>query len=329
MQGQQVVWTQKGVAETQAFDVPAPKEMEVVVRTHATLISPGTERAFFLGAPGAACEFPVRGPGYSNVGEIIQLGAGVEGLRVGQRVASGTGHSSHVVVEAVHCLPLADALADDEAVFFNLVTIALQAVRKARIELGEPAVVIGAGLIGLFAMQLAKLNGALPVGIVDKDEGRAAFAKKFGADFTLVLNERLPGAIQQACAPTGPAVVFEATGFPQPIVLAFQLAKRHGRVVLLGSTRGEVEQVNFYRDVHQKGITVIGAHNSTRPKQDSAPGWWSMADDWRIALKLLEARRLPVQPLITHRFAAKDAPKAYGILAKGDPSAQAMILDWG
>ena len=76
----------------------------------------------------------------------------------------------------------------------------------------------------------------------------------------------------------GPAVVIVATGYPDAIVSAFALAKQGGRVVLLGSTRGETDHVNFYRDVHKKGLVIIGAHDSTRPSLDSAAGWWTLSD---------------------------------------------------
>jgi threonine dehydrogenase-like Zn-dependent dehydrogenase len=328
MQARQVVWVQKGVAEVQWFKLPPLKEGEVLVRTHVSLISPGTERAFFLAMPNAVPEFPVRGPGYSNVGEIMAVGPKAQGLKIGQRVAAAAGHSSHYNIEASQCHLLPDGLSEEDAVFFNLIVIAMQGVRKARIELGEPVVIIGAGIIGLLVLQLAKLQGALPVVVVDKDVGRASFARKLGADATFGLGDRLPGEINRVCPPNGPAVVIEATGFPQPIVLAFQLARRFGRVILLGSTRGETEKVNFYRDVHQKGLTVIGAHNSTRPKQDSHPGWWSMADDFRTGFRLLELKRLNLAALSVPRFAAKDAARAYDHLAKGDLNAHAMMLDW-
>jgi len=322
------MWPAKGVAEFSACEVNAPKENEVLVRTRVTLISPGTERAFFLGAPGAAYPFPWPAFGYSNVGEVIEVGSAVEGLKVGQRVACGTGHCSHFTIEPGACLPIADSVSDEEAVFFNMITIALQGMRKARVEIGEPVVVIGAGMIGLLAMRLAKLQGALPAVIVDRDEFRVEFAKKFGADVALINGEKLVEQIQAACAPTGAAVVIEATGFPEPILTALLVAKRFGRVVLLGSTRGEVNGVDFYRDVHRKGLTIIGAHNGARPQTDAAGGWWPMADDFRTSLRLLESKRLDVLPLITHRFAAKDAAQAYELLAQSAPAAQAMLLNW-
>jgi threonine dehydrogenase-like Zn-dependent dehydrogenase len=80
-------------------------------------------------------------------------------------------------------------LSDEEAVFFRLIAIALQGVRKAHIELGESVVVLGLGLIGLLALQLAKLSGGLPVIGVDLSETRLDFARKVGADVALLSDD--------------------------------------------------------------------------------------------------------------------------------------------
>ena len=100
MQGSQVVWPAKAVAAVEPLPVPTPKDNEALVRTRVTLISQGTERAWFLGLPGTVFPFPGPAYGYSNVGEVIALGAQVSGLRVGQRVASGAGHLSHFAMDA-------------------------------------------------------------------------------------------------------------------------------------------------------------------------------------------------------------------------------------
>ena len=73
----------------------------------------------------------------------------------------------------------------EEAVFFNLGAIALQGVRKARIELGEATLVLGQGLIGLLAVQLSKLSGAIPVIAADLTDSRLERSKSMGADFAL------------------------------------------------------------------------------------------------------------------------------------------------
>jgi 2-desacetyl-2-hydroxyethyl bacteriochlorophyllide A dehydrogenase len=327
MQSQRVIFADRGVARLETFDPPQPAANELLIRTRVSLISPGTERAFFLGMPNTSQKYP-QPTGYSNIGQVVALGADVRGWRVGERVASAAHHASHAAIDADACQPVPDAVDDDAAAFFQLAAIALQGVRKARIELGEPVAVIGAGLIGLLALQLARLQGALPAMSVDLDARRLAFAELVGADATLPADDDLLDSLQNVCQAAGAAVVIEATGHPEAIPTAFELAQPGGRVVLLGSTRGETEFVNFYRDVHRKGLTVIGAHNITRPARDSAPGWWTLADDQRVALKLLALGRLAVQPLITDRFPWRDAVQAYELLKRPKPETLGMLLDW-
>lgn len=327
MQSQRVIFADRGVARLEAFDVPRPAAHELLIRTRVSLISPGTERAFFLGMPNTSQKYP-QATGYSNIGEVVAVGADVRGWQVGQRVASAAHHASFATEDATACQPVPDDVSDDAAAFFQLAAIALQGVRKARIELGEPVAVIGAGLIGLLALQLARLQGGLPAISVDLDARRLAFAQKVGADATLAADDNLTDALQTVCEAAGAPVVIEATGHPEAIPTAFDLAQPGGRVVLLGSTRGETEFVNFYRDVHRKGLMVIGAHNITRPARDSAPGWWTLADDQRVVLKLLALGRLAVQPLITERFDWQDAVQAYELLKHPKPETLGMLLDW-
>lgn len=339
---QKVVFSAPGVAHLECTELPAPQAGQVLVRTRATLISPGTERAFFLGLPNTTQEYP-QFTGYSNIGEIAACGPDVADYPLGMRVASASHHAQYAIVDADKCLSLpktstagslSDETSSDEAssdeivTFFNLTSIALQGVRKARIELGESVVVIGAGLIGLLAIQLAKLSGALPVIAVDLDTRRLQFARTVGADATVQANEDATHQVAALCGSEGATTVIEATGNPQAILTAFSLASKHGRVILLGSTRGETEQVNFYRDIHKKGITVIGAHDIARPQFESSPAWWTQHDDQQIALKLLTQGRLSVTPLITHRFAWQDAARAYDLLKMRKPEALGIILNW-
>jgi len=301
------------------FTPPSPQAGEVLIQTRTSLVSPGTERAFYLALPNTNANYPLY-PGYSNIGKVIALGTGVEGLQVGDRVASTTPHASQVVAPAAKCVLVPAGLSDDEAAFFNLIAIAMQGVHKARIELGEKVLVIGAGMIGLFAMQLARQSGGLPVLIVDQDAQRLQIAQTLGADVTAP-----PDAPD---LPNSAAVVIEATGAAAAVVLAFQSAAPRGRVILLGSSRGETDGVNFYRDVHRKGISIIGAHEITRPQYEDSPGWWTQTAEHRIALELLARGRLQVQPLITHHFNWQDFSHAYDLLASWDSLAMGMVIHW-
>ncbi len=323
----QVQFVEQGIAEVQECGMPEAGPGELLIRARVSLISPGTERAFLLGLANTLPQYP-QSTGYSHIGEIVAVGAGVEGWRAGDRVASQAHHRMYATAAAQLCSRVPGGLKDERAVFFRLISIAMQAVRKARIELGEPVAVIGCGLIGLLAMQLARLNGGLPVASIDKDADRLAFAELLSADAVLPAGEGLKTALREQFRDEEPAVVFEATGHPEAIPAAFDLARFGGRVVLLGSTRGETEAVNFYRDVHKKGLTVLGAHESARPRHDSAPGWWTHQADQATALKLLAAGRVVVDPLTTHRFAWRDAAAAYDTLARWEPGMLGTILDW-
>lgn len=328
MKGKYVRWPERGMADLAEEEIRAPKADEVVIRAEVSLISPGTERAFLLGLPNATSAYPSR-CGYNHVGQVIEAGSAVSKLKVGQRVASAANHAEYVIVPEGKALPLPEGLSSRKAVFFNMLAIALQGVRKARVELGDSVLVIGQGLIGNLALQLAKLSGGFPAIAMDTEPKRLDLARKCGADE--ILDSTVHGHEERLLGCTrgrGPSVVIEATGHPEPVNLAFRLAAPLGRVVLLASTRGETPKVNFYRDVHKKGLVVLGAHASIRPQQDSTPGFWKWEDDARLLLDLLDADRLAIDPLISHEFDAAEASKAYQLLVQWDPGLMGALLFW-
>lgn len=328
MKGKRVLWPERGKVILDEEEIQPPGPGEALIRTLVSLISPGTERAFLLSLPNTSDHFPTT-CGYNNVGEVIEVGPGVSGVRPGERVATGAHHAQFVRVRAEDAIPVPAGLSPREAAFFNMIAIAMQGVRKARIELGDSALVIGQGLIGNLALQLARLSGGFPMIGMDTDAGRLELSRRCGADF--VLDSTDQGAdekLKNWTSGRGPSVVIEATGHPAPINTAFQLAARLGRVVLLASTRGETEHVNFYRDVHRKGLTILGAHNSIRPARDSGPAFWTWHEDARLSLALVASGRLQIGPLITHELDAMEAPRAYNLLVQWHPGLMGALLLW-
>ncbi len=325
--GQRAVVTAAGQVGLESFDPPPPQTGQVLLRALTTLISPGTERAFFLNLDNTNATYPFY-PGYSFVGTVEASGAEVTGLQVGDRVICPAGHGSHALVDARVCLPVSPELLAEEAVFFNLLAIAMQGVRKARIELGESVAVLGAGVVGVLAMRLAQLSGGLPVIGIDLDAQRLALARRIGADDILVSSDGLVDDLRALLGSAGANVVIEATGASPLVVTAFQLAAEKGRVVLLGSTRGDTERVNFYRDVHRKGLHIIGAHEITRPRHENSPGYWTQISEHKVCLELLARRRVDVAPLITHRYNWLEFPNAYAHLAEWDKRAQGILIEW-
>jgi 2-desacetyl-2-hydroxyethyl bacteriochlorophyllide A dehydrogenase len=314
-----VIWPAAGQVEIEERELPEPGPGELLLEAEHTLISPGTERAFLLNLPNTSGKYPQR-PGYNFAGRVAAVGQQVEGFGSGQRVVAAAPHAAHALVRAGQVCALPDRVPYTEAVFFNMGTIALQGVRRARIELGEGVAVIGQGLVGLLALKFARLQGAAPLIAVDPVERRLAQSRACGADLALT-----PQQTQELAEL--PQVVIEATGAPDPINSAFQLARPGGRVVLLASTRGET-QVNFYRDVHRKGLSVLGAHNNARPGLESHQGLWTWMDDCRAVLRLMELGRLGVEELITHRVKAGEAARAYALLKEWDPGLLGVVLEW-
>jgi len=329
MKGQRVIWPSRANVDIEEFELPTIPDDEVLVASECTLISPGTERAFLLGLPNARGGYPSR-PGYSNIGKVIEVGKNVNQDLLGKRFASTHGHTSHFIANPGRLLKVESTdVPAEEVVFYNLSAIALQGVRKARIELGESTLVIGQGLIGLLALQLSKLSGAVPVIAADLTDSRLELSKEIGADYTFNPEDKdFSDQLANATMNKGPTVVIEATGHPDAITTALHAAGWGARLVLLASTRGETPHVNFYRDVHKKGLIITGSHNPIRPRQESSPNFWTSEDDCRLMITLISQKRFNVTPLISHRFSGQDAPKAYQLLMEWNPGLLGVVLQW-
>jgi threonine dehydrogenase-like Zn-dependent dehydrogenase len=326
MEGLRVIFRAPKLVEVEGFKVEPPKPGRLLVRTVCSLISPGTETAFLMALENTSQVFP-QYPGYSNIGIVEEVGEGVQGFKPGDLVASPSNHASHVYPKAEESFKVPEALSPREASFFNLGIIALQGVRKSRVELGEPAVVLGLGLVGQMASQLLRLDGAMPVIAIDQLDNRVMMAKRLGADYAIISKVDAEEEVKKVTEGKGAGVVIEATGHPEAIGTAFKLASMRGRVVLLGSTRG-LSTVNFYRDVHRKGLFVIGAHNSIRPLYESSEGYWTRMDDGKTIFRLMAKGMLSCGALISRVVKAEDAPLAYRLLMEEKDKILGVLLDW-
>jgi len=327
MKGIRVVFRRPGIVELEEYDVKPPRSGEVLVKTLYTLISPGTELAFLYALPNTPRKFPMVA-GYSNVGVIEELGRGVSGLEVGQAVVSWSPHASYVTVSTEKVFSVPEDLSLEEASFFALGAICLQGVRKGGVEIGESALVIGLGLVGQLTAQLLRLSGAVPVIGLDLYEGRLKLARKLGADYVFNPSKvDVEKEILRLTEGKGASLTIEASGSPEAVNLAFRLTRKLGRVVLLGSSRGETT-VNFYRDIHRRGLHVIGAHVSTVPEVESFRYYWTLKDEIKTFFKLLKMRSLNVKDLISVKLSFRDAGEAYELLRKEKDRVIGVLLDW-
>jgi threonine dehydrogenase-like Zn-dependent dehydrogenase len=123
-------------------------------------------------------------------------------------------------------------------------------------------------------------------------------------------------------------VVIESTGYPDAVGVAFQAARPFGRVILLGSTRGD-STVNFYRDVHRPGLTIIGAHAMLSiPKVESRPGFWTWGEEAQCIMGFLSKGRLDVKGLITDRIVPAQVEETYRRIVDWNPDILGCIIRW-
>lgn len=323
--------------QVEEFELPVrPGAGEVFVETECTLVSSGTEIANYLGittqrvALGADWRERPYYPGYSLVGQVLAVGKGVDAVEVGDRVACGAPHASHAAVGVERLVRVPEALSSEQAAWSTLIAIVLNAVRMAPIQLGDSVAVVGLGPIGQLAAQLTRLAGGRPVVGFDRIERRRQIAVECGAGAALDLE---PGKADPASRVVAASedcfdFVFEATGSPSAFSPALGLVAPGGLVVLLGSTRGLVEAFDPYRDVHLKGVTIVGAHANTAPTVSTRRDRWTERENRRLGLSLVAEGSLRVSPLVSHRHAVADAPEVFAQLAADRSPYLGVLISW-
>jgi 2-desacetyl-2-hydroxyethyl bacteriochlorophyllide A dehydrogenase len=316
-------------------ELPAePPPGGILARAAVTAVSAGTEIANYEGRTaqrGPDSTEPYH-PGYSFAGTVLAVGDGVTRFAAGDRICGPLQHASHAIEARPERLAritrIPDGVAFEDAALTQIGCIVLNAVRMARIELGDRVAVVGSGLIGLLATRLAALSGGRSVTALDLLPARVKLARRFGAEAALEPDD--PGTPDELArmAPDGFDVVFEATGAPAAVSSALRLAARGGRVVLLGSTRGLVTDFDPYADVHVKGATLLGAHVSTTPVAPTLRDRWTEAANRAFLLDLMASGTLTVGALISHRVAPEQAPEAFAALAARPADHLGVIIEW-
>jgi len=308
---------------------------QILVEARTTAISAGTEVANYRGITTQRQGVtdwranPYR-PGYSLAGIVKAVAPGVEKFKVGDRVCGWGPHASLAWVEADRFELVPDEVGFDDAAMTSLCTIVLNGIRLAHLQLGESVAVVGAGLIGQLALQFARMSGARPVVSVDPIEPRRKLALDCGADAAVD-----PSAadarkrVDELTGGQGFDVVFEATGSPDAFNPAIKLVRRQGRMVALGSTRGIVSEFDLYGDLHLRGVTLIGAHMTTAPEQETPYNRWTAGNNRKLALRLIRDEELRLNRLVSHRATADEAPGLFDRLANSREQYYGVLLRWG
>lgn len=336
MKTKQIVFTKPYTAELLEVECLPPKENEVSVCLEYSAISAGTEKANYIGlrngadiAEDAEAVFP-RTVGYSAAGIVTDVGDGVKDIAVGDRVAVYWGkHKKNITVSRNNVIRLPDEVSTKEASMALISTFPLAAIRKTRLEIGESALVMGLGILGIFAVQELKTAGAYPIIAADPIEERRELALKMGADYALdPTDSDFVNAVKRL-TDRGVNVCIEVTGLGIGLIQALDCMKRMGRVALLGCTRSSKFEIDYYGKVHGRGISLIGAHTMARPKNESSAGLWTDADDLRAVLNLIKGKRLNFKDMISEICSPADAQAVYDRLVNEKNFPIGVLFDWG
>jgi predicted dehydrogenase/threonine dehydrogenase-like Zn-dependent dehydrogenase len=267
--------------------------------------------------------------GYCNVGRVLEVGRGVEGFSLGDRVASNGKHAEIVSVPKNLCARIPDEVTDEQAAFTVVAAIGLQGIRLANPTLGEGVVVTGLGLIGLLTVQMLRAQGCRVLGI-DFDPVRLGLARQLGAE---TVN---PGAGEDVLAAAAAfsrgrgvdaVIITAATRSNEPVSQAARMCRKRGRIVLVGVAGLELSRAEFF----EKELTfqVSCSYGPGRYDPDYEEGGhdypeafvrWTEQRNFEAVLDLMAAGALDVQPLVSHRFELERAEEAYALLASGEPS---------
>lgn len=333
MKVNQIVFTKPCVAEFLEKEIEAPKAGEMQVRLAVSTISSGTERANLVGDPNigpnsaGAVVFP-RILGYSSSGVVEAVGEGVTDFKTGDRVAmSWTTHTQVLNINQDCVYKLPDNVSFNDGALLHISIFPLAAIRKCHLEIGESAIVMGMGVLGLIAIPLLKAAGAVPIIAVDPIPEKREKALAVGADYALDPYAEDFAKTVKELTNGGAKVGIEVTGVGAGLDGILDCMARFGRVALLGCTRNKEFTIDYYRKVHGPGITLVGAHTQARPNYESHNGWWTQRDDINAVMKLTEMGRIRLSDIIDEIHSPLEAPEVYRRLAT-EKSFPMVQFDW-
>ena len=335
----------EGTGKMSLIEAPTPEAGpgEVVVRVRAVGIC-GSDVHGFKGQSGKRRQ-PGLIMGHEAAGEVYEVGQGVSRWKPGDRVSidptapcgqcvtcsRGWQHlcphmtvigssmrsfkhgamCEYVALRESQLYRLPDNLSYAEGAMLDPVGNALHIFNRAPSEIGETVVIFGAGVIGLMAVQVAKLRGAGKVIAVDIAPSRLELARQLGADVLIHSGESDPvEVIRRETEGMGADVLAEAVGLPITYDWAVQAARPRGTVLALGF---HVDYIPIpIQPLLFKEVTLIGNTGFSIEQQTS--------------LDVMSAGKIDVKPIITHEMDLSDVQQAFDMLASGSSEAIKIVL---
>ncbi|MBD5656407.1 MAG: NAD(P)-dependent alcohol dehydrogenase [Candidatus Eremiobacteraeota bacterium] len=321
------VLERQNVMTMQERQRPVPGPLDVLVRVHRVGVCGSDVHYYTHGRIGS---YVVEKPiilGHEMAGIIEDVGSGVDRKRIGERVAVEPGVpdrtcewcrrgrynlcpnvvfmatppydgalADYVISPSDFAYTLPDNVSLDEGSLMEPLSVAVYAIHRSGIKAGESVAVFGAGPIGLVTVQVARAAGAGVITVIDLEPGRLATAKRLGATTTIdAKNQNAVDTLLESTGGRGVDIVFECAGSPRTARDAVRIAKRGGKVVMIGLPPED----NFpYPLVHamSREIDIFTV--------------FRYANVYPSAIALVAEGRIDTKSLITHHFPLEKAEDA-------------------
>jgi 2-desacetyl-2-hydroxyethyl bacteriochlorophyllide A dehydrogenase len=324
-----LIFTAPRCTELRAEEIPALDEGQVLVRTISSAISPGTELLLYRGdaprdmaadsslaALGGGLAFPLK-YGYSCVGAIEALGPGVSAEWLGRRVFAFNPHEDCFVASVADLHPIPDDVATDDALFLPNMESAVNFVMDARPWIGERAIVVGQGVVGLLTTALlARMPLASLVGI-ERLAFRREWCLRMGA-------QRAIDPADVASIAESADVTFELSGAPAALDVALAATGFAGRVILGSWYGAKPVHVDLGGRFHRSRIRIEASQVSTLAPEFSAR--WTKERRLDVAWRML--REVRPSRMITLRLPFAQATQGHRMLDERPAENLQVVFDY-
>jgi predicted dehydrogenase/threonine dehydrogenase-like Zn-dependent dehydrogenase len=346
--------------------VPKIKSGHVLIKTHRSLVSLGTEKmlvnfgkANYLDKarqqpekvkmvldkikadglqPTLEAVFRKLGEplplGYCNAGEVIGVGKGVTHVKVGDRVVSNGNHAEVVNVPKNLVAKIPDGVSFEQASFTVIGAIALQGIRLVNPTFGETVVVTGLGLIGLIAAQLLRANGCKVVGL-DFDQKKVDLAQSWGIESYNVGGADPVQIVEGLTNGNGADAVLitASTKSDEVIAQAAQMSRKRGRIVLVGVIGLDIKRSDFYEKELSFQVSCSYGPGRYDPYYEEkgndyplAYVRWTEQRNFEAILHAISIGTLKLDQLVTERVALDDFGAIYNNM--NNPDSIASVIEY-
>lgn len=345
--GKVVLFTELRTIGFDEYDDRPLGPAEVRLRTLYSGISAGTEltayrgsnpyihkqwdaerKLFVSGEETTSQRYPMSGWGYEEVGEVVEAGSDVEGVRIGDIVFGTWGHRTQHIVGQEYAREriLPPGLDPALGIFSQIGAIALNGVHDARIRIGETVAVFGLGVPGQIVAQLAKRSGATVIG-VDLFERRLAVATEVGA-IDEAIDARNGSSAERIKALTGNRgadVSIEVSGSTVALGEAIRATAYSAKVVAMGFFQGEASALYLGEEFHHNRVNIVGSQIfGVDPELTYR---WNALRLAQTAIRLQAEGTLNLEPIISHTFPFDQAAEAFRVVDQQPAEALQVVLD--